>query len=93
MGGVGFRWSRNRSEQKHLKFLNETKGEIRIFQDINSDRLHIDVWNFETISGEGKVVDKLRRISEVKDGRGLKQLISNTVAPPSADRLIGIFFI
>ena len=39
------------------------------------------------------MVDKLRRISEVKDGRGLKQLISNTVAPPSADRLIGIFYL
>ena len=31
------------------------------------------------------------RLGEVKDGRGLKQLISDTVAPPSSDRLIGGF--
>jgi hypothetical protein len=35
------------------------------------------------------VVDRLRRLSEVKDGRGLKQLIVDTVAPPASDRLIG----
>ena len=33
------------------------------------------------------------RLGEVKDGRGLKQLISDTVAPPSSDRLIGGFIL
>ena len=62
-------------------------GEV-LFQDPETDCVHIDVWNFERLPGEG-VVDKLRMLGEVRDSRGLKQLISNTVAPPSSDRLIG----
>ena len=58
------------------------------FLDENVDAVHIDVWNFEAMPVEG-VVDRLRRLSEVKDGRGLKQLIVDTVAPPASDRLIG----
>jgi hypothetical protein len=60
-----------------------------IFLDENVDAVHIDVWNFESMMPVEGVVDRLRRLSEVKDGRGLKQLIVDTVAPPASDRLIG----
>jgi hypothetical protein len=59
------------------------------FLDENVDAVHIDVWNFESMMPVEGVVDRLRRLSEVKDGRGLKQLIVDTVAPPASDRLIG----
>jgi hypothetical protein len=60
--------------------------------DENADSVHIDVWNFESMTpagGDSGMVDRLRRLSEVKDGRGLKQLLVEAVAPPASDRLIG----
>ena len=59
------------------------------FQNPKTDSVHIDVWNFESVGTDGSVVDRLKRLGEVKDSRGLKRLITDTVAPPAADRLIG----
>ena len=56
-------------------------------QNPKTDSVHIDVWNFESL--DGSVVDRLKRLGDVKDSRGLKRLITDTVAPPAADRLIG----
>lgn len=51
-----------------------------------NERLHIDVWNFDT--GDG-IVNRLKRVGEVKDSRGLKLLITDTMTPPTGDKLIG----
>ena len=48
--------------------------------------LHIDVWNFDTGAG---LVDKLKRVGEVRDGRGLKLLLSSPVTQAAGDKLIG----
>ena len=55
--------------------------------NLNEDEhLHIDVWNFETDDG---FVDKLKRVGEIRDSRGLKLLISDTVSQSAGDKLIG----
>ena len=55
----------------------------------NADEcLHVDVWNFET---DDKFVDKLKRVGEIRDSRGLRLLLSDTVRPSQSagDKLIG----
>ena len=67
---------------------NETYT-MKVKLESGDESLHVDVWNFET---EDKLVDKLRRVGEIRDGRGLKMLLSDTVRPSQsagADKLIG----
>ena len=57
--------------------------------DKHQEHLHIDVWNFEPDDG---FVDKLKRVGEIRDGRGLKLFLSDTVAPSetgAGDKLLG----
>ena len=50
-----------------------------IFRDVNSvdqDSLRLDVWDFNP---EESVNEKLNKINQVKDGRGLRKFIKATI--------------
>ena len=54
----------------------------------SEELLHIDVWNFEP--QDDGFVDKLKRVGEIRDSRGLRLFLSDTVAPAeSGDKLMG----
>ena len=61
---------------------------MKVDLDSDDESLHVDVWNFET---DDKLVDKLKRVGEIRDSRGLRMLLSDTVRPsqPAGDKLIG----
>ena len=66
---------------------NETYT-VQVNLDNPDETLHVDVWNFES---EDKLVDKLKRVGEIRDRRGLRLLLSDTVRPSqtAGDKLIG----
>lgn len=43
---------------------------------VDSDSLRIDIWDFNP---EENVSDKFRKINEIKDGRGLRKFIKETL--------------
>lgn len=54
----------------------------------SEEHLHIDVWNFEP--PDDGFVDKLKRVGEIRDSRGLKLFLSDTVASAeTGDKLMG----
>ncbi len=58
-------------------------------EDDEDEVLHVDVWTF---SPDEKFGEKLRRIGEVKDPRGLRQFIVDTVSASkgaAAQKLLG----